>query len=548
VKSSETEKLRVFRRLTMTLGLYLTFVLWAGCGGSSEESVELPTGTAGQPAPLDPAKLEILSKWLGGGGPDIRCLAFAPNGKTLAVGYWMPPRTGIWDVEGGSQLSSIEEEEYEAIDGMALSPDGKLIALGISGVLKDGRRLGTELRIREVDTGRLIQRVEEVATGLIAFSPDGELFVDGSRFWTMPEREFLRRVPLPEKFWSRGVDFSPDRSLFAISGFDDGTRTHPSPIAFLFQVDTGRVLKTLKCPVAGEHPLCREGRKCDFHPDGKRLAVGTIWDEFYIWNTETDEVKVVSREGESCWNVRFSPNGKLLAVSGAGGTILIWDVNNHKELCTLTGHLNSVYDLQFSPKGDLLASGGMDGTVRLWGPKRSTGEGWKLVRALELKRVMMLGTVEPGKAVLQRLMVRGEHPLRVLAVTCPDPRFRFRVEELADKLHVVEVFFTADRTLGEVSTTIRVETDSTVNPLREVTVRGQVAEPPPTTNRREDARGEKTDAGGPNDFLEWAFHPRGRFCRAGRRGRHDPGDEMANTSERLADGTRSVPATYNDKT
>ncbi len=93
---------------------------------------------------------------------------------------------------------------------------------------------------------------------------------------------------------------------------------------------------------------------------------------------------VVTRRGGRWWAVDFSPNGELLAVSGQGGTVLIWDVKNERILSALKGHLNSVYDLKFSPKGNLLASGGMDGTVRLWGPKRF-GRGWKLVRSLRLK-------------------------------------------------------------------------------------------------------------------------------------------------------------------
>ena len=74
-----------------------------------------------------------------------------------------------------------------------------------------------------------------------------------------------------------------------------------------------------------------------------------------------------------------------MAVSGPGGTVLVWDANEEKELCALKGHVLSVYGLEFSPKGELLASGGMDGKVRLWGLKGWGRKGWGLVRTLELK-------------------------------------------------------------------------------------------------------------------------------------------------------------------
>ncbi|MDB5233294.1 MAG: repeat protein [Hymenobacter sp.] len=64
------------------------------------------------------------------------------------------------------------------------------------------------------------------------------------------------------------------------------------------------------------------------------------------------------------WEVKFSPNGTMLASASIDSTVLAWDKQG-RILHTLK-HPIGVTTIEFSPDGTLLASGGYDEVIRLW--------------------------------------------------------------------------------------------------------------------------------------------------------------------------------------
>jgi WD40 repeat protein len=107
-----------------------------------------------------------------------------------------------------------------------------------------------------------------------------------------------------------------------------------------------------------------------FSRDGKLLAsCNEEKKRVTMWNTATGN--------EVCsWNIQsgasvsaFHPDGKLLAVGGQDGSILLHDAVTGKQLRALGGHLGAIHSLQFTPNGKTLISSGQDGVLRLWDPE-----------------------------------------------------------------------------------------------------------------------------------------------------------------------------------
>lgn len=69
----------------------------------------------------------------------------------------------------------------------------------------------------------------------------------------------------------------------------------------------------------------------------------------------------------AAYAVRFSPDGKLVAVGDSSGTVAIWDVSSSRRVGEpLAGHGGDVGSLGFSPDGKTLVTSSGDGSFRLW--------------------------------------------------------------------------------------------------------------------------------------------------------------------------------------
>ena len=65
-------------------------------------------------------------------------------------------------------------------------------------------------------------------------------------------------------------------------------------------------------------------------------------------------------------DIRFSPDGLLMASADRSGTILLSEAETGGEVLVLRGHTGAVNTVAWMPHGNSLISGGSDGFIRLW--------------------------------------------------------------------------------------------------------------------------------------------------------------------------------------
>lgn len=117
-------------------------------------------------------------------------------------------------------------------------------------------------------------------------------------------------------------------------------------------------------------------RRCDavlFSPDGKLLAVGAASGTLQLWDVETFK-QVANLKGHNglVWRLAFSPDGETLVSGDDQGFIKLWDVDSAKLSEDLSGHVRSIRALRYSPDGSKILSVSEDGKGRLWNVNKGT--------------------------------------------------------------------------------------------------------------------------------------------------------------------------------
>jgi WD40 repeat protein len=162
---------------------------------------------------------EKLLRRLQAGKKPFAETAVSPDGRLLAASTGTDPiMVSLWEVETGRPLRQFEDRRIEehpgGVECLAFSPDGRTLALAVypdprlpPPVPRDppslGLPLGTEVRLLEVATGgerrRLEGHTDRVSS--LAFSPDGKVLVSGSADTTLLVWDLwgLRRDERPTK-------------------------------------------------------------------------------------------------------------------------------------------------------------------------------------------------------------------------------------------------------------------------------------------------------------------------------------------------------------
>ena len=113
-----------------------------------------------------------------------------------------------------------------------------------------------------------------------------------------------------------------------------------------------------------------------FSPDGKQIATGNVDTTIKLYDADTGKMQASwSAHGTSVTGLAYSPDGKLLASSGADQLARVWTLAKPGATpITLAGHNGPVSAVAFRKDSQHVATCGSDMLVKLWKLEGSMGK------------------------------------------------------------------------------------------------------------------------------------------------------------------------------
>ncbi len=278
----------------------------------------------------------------------VYAVAFSPDGKRVATGGW-DQTIWLWDRQSGAPLEALTGHRG-FVRGLAFSPEGTQLVSG-----------SEDNSVRRWDlTGAGENAAFHGHTAFVhcvAFSPDGVLCASGSqdgtvKLWPIDAPDFQVTFR-NSRGWVGTLAFSPDGRRVA-SAHDGNVR--------IWDPRTGEEFRRLPGP---RGLLGRIGLA--FSPDGSILAASGIGATVNLWDTSRWTVRgILHGHPAPVVDADFSRDGARLGVACENGTIQVWDPARSRALWSVMGHAGGASAVAFAPDGRSIASGGADRTIRIW--------------------------------------------------------------------------------------------------------------------------------------------------------------------------------------
>jgi RNA polymerase sigma factor (sigma-70 family) len=274
------------------------------------------------------------------------CTACSADGQRIVAA--VRNRVIMYDAAGKEllQLQGVTRESWTNVRSLALSPDGRVLAV------RESNR--AEVRLWDVTTGKDLVTLAQTessesafaseqgkAWGLMSvdliFSPDGRSIfgADAKRQlvrWDSRSGEAVWTVPL-------GAEQAVERFAINAGGHTLATLNNDGTVT-LYETATGQ-------------PRAHLGRP-DGKPRGERSSLNSA--HLSIPRSFPDEPFAVA----------FSRDGRLLATANCDRVIRLWDIVAGQEIRQLKGHQGGVISVMFAAGYNRLLSGSADTTVLTW--------------------------------------------------------------------------------------------------------------------------------------------------------------------------------------
>ena len=274
-------------------------------------------------------------------------LAFSRDGRTLAA---LNRQGSVTFFNAATrepdQVFPLETNRLRLSASVSLSEDLRTLA--------QGQEDGTVKIWNTENHDTLVLKVSERPVDTVVLSPDGRTLLTGGRFHNLRCWDIRGGTNVTLSGDAQKVFFSPDgRTIAAVqrSGM------------FMSIIGPGGPGGAGGPWLGQTNRLVIRERGDRDRGDREREPVNTV----QLWDTATRQLRTnLMLEFSPGFEAAFSPDGRILAVTGQDDAIHLLDAVTGRELGVCTGHKQTVYSVAFSPDGETLATASDDSTLKLW--------------------------------------------------------------------------------------------------------------------------------------------------------------------------------------
>jgi RNA polymerase sigma factor (sigma-70 family) len=295
-------------------------------------------------------------------GPHV--YALSADGRKLAVAQ-TDGAIHLRDVATNQELQTIDARN-RGVAALAFAPDGKTLAvygttnkdvviwLHDTGTGKEIRRI--PIPMPAADRAGMMGLPFTTVTGMV-FTRDGKTLASLIRpgtlgLWDVGTGRELQRIEAPDKRAILGAAFTRDGRSVALDLGED--------VLSLVEVYTGKERRHYG--KVRPKPDAAQAAGGGVAAAGVVVAAGIAGGPMPLWTRPAPSI---------C----FSPDAKLLAYGRAGGGVRFWDTASGKQVGQLAGHQGPIDTLEFAPDGKTLTTGSRDTTGLVWDVTRFARRG-----------------------------------------------------------------------------------------------------------------------------------------------------------------------------
>lgn len=251
----------------------------------------------------------------------VTAVAISPDGKTV-VSSSADRTIKLWDTKT-QDLRRTLTGHLGVVRTVAISPNG---------IIASGSDDGT-IKLWDLQTGKLIgsitsERKNYQAINYLTISRDGKILASGNgsgkiKLWNLQTRKLIRTLSgHGGEVWS--VAISPDGQTIATSSTDYSYLTIPGGDTAnikLWNVKTGKLIRSFSGHFA-------DVRAIAISPNGQIFATGGGYSQdVKLWNLKTGKLlNTLAGHKGGIYSLTFSPDGKTVISGSADSTIKVWQI------------------------------------------------------------------------------------------------------------------------------------------------------------------------------------------------------------------------------